>query len=58
MVAKKERGSGLLPYPEKIVTLLEKIMPRLKIELSIKTRLGYYQTQEILTLLPCSTPFH
>ena len=57
MVAKKERGSGLLPYPEKIVTLLEKIMPRLKIELSIKTRLGYYQTQEILTLLPLLDAF-
>jgi tRNA-dihydrouridine synthase B len=52
MVARKKRGSGILPYPEMIVDLLEKIMPRLKMELSIKTRLGYLDSTEILTLLP------
>ena len=52
MVAKKKRGSGLLPYPEMIIALLEKVMPRLKMKLSIKTRLGYASTHEILALLP------
>jgi tRNA-dihydrouridine synthase B len=57
MVAKKKRGSGLLPYPEMIVALLEHILPRLKVELSIKTRLGYHQRQEILALLPLLDAF-
>ncbi len=52
MVARKKRGSGILPYPEMIVGLLDKIIPRLNMELSLKTRLGYYDPGEILTLLP------
>jgi tRNA-dihydrouridine synthase B len=52
MVAKKKRGSGLLPYPEEILRLLDKVMPRLKLDLSIKTRLGYSSRKEIATLLP------
>jgi len=57
MVARKKRGSGILPYPEMIVDLLEKIMPKLKLELSIKTRLGYFDTDEIVTLLPLLDDF-
>jgi tRNA-dihydrouridine synthase B len=57
MVARKKRGSGLLPYPEMIIALLEKVVPRLKADLSIKTRLGYASTHEILTLLPQLDPF-
>jgi tRNA-dihydrouridine synthase B len=52
MVARKKRGSGILPYPEMIIALLEKILPRLKVRLSIKTRLGYHHSHEILALLP------
>jgi len=52
MVAKKKRGSGLLPYPEEILNLLDKVMPKLRLELSIKTRLGYYTKDEITVLLP------
>ncbi len=52
MVARKKRGSGILPYPERIVDCLEKILPRLKMKLSIKTRLGYYDPGEIMNLLP------
>ncbi len=52
MVAGKRRGSGLLPFPEKIIEVLDKIMPRLKPALSIKMRLGYQSPQEALTLLP------
>ena len=57
MVAGKKRGSGILPYPETIVSLLEKIIPRIKARLSIKTRLGYHQSREILTLLPMLEDF-
>lgn len=52
MVAGKQRGSGLLPYPEKIIELLDRILPRLKPALSIKMRLGYHSHQEALALLP------
>ena len=52
MVAKKKRGSGLLPYPEVIIALLEEVVPKLQAQLSIKTRLGYVDSSEILMLLP------
>lgn len=52
MVARKKRGSGLLPYPREILDLLSAVMPRLRVELSIKTRLGYYDPAELFTLLP------
>lgn len=52
MIAKKKRGSGLLPYPDEIIYLLEQVIPKLKVELSIKTRLGYYNQSEIEELLP------
>lgn len=52
MVAGKKRGSGLLPHPELIIDLLERILPRLQPALSIKMRLGYHSHQETLALLP------
>ncbi|MBE0585255.1 MAG: tRNA-dihydrouridine synthase family protein, partial [Desulfofustis sp.] len=52
MVTKKRRGSGLLPYPDAIVELLETILPELKPRLSIKMRLGYHDAREAETLLP------
>jgi len=57
MVAKKKRGSGLLPYPEEIISLLEKVMPQLKIQLSIKTRLGYAEKNELFQILPSLNDF-
>ena len=52
MVARKKRGSGLLPYPDEIISFLEKVMPRLTVQLSIKTRLGFKDKDELLHLLP------
>jgi tRNA-dihydrouridine synthase len=52
MVARKKRGSGLLPYPEMILEILDQILPQLDIELSIKTRLGYHDRSELVALLP------
>ncbi len=52
MVARKKRGSGLLPYPEEILFLLEKVTRGTQMKLSIKTRLGYEQKEELFHLLP------
>jgi tRNA-dihydrouridine synthase len=52
MVAKKCRGSGLLPYPEKIDRLLTDIMGKFSGRLSIKTRLGRFTPAEIDALIP------
>ena len=52
MVANKGRGSGLLPYPEQILELLDEVLPRLGATLSIKMRLGFKEKDESITLLP------
>jgi tRNA-dihydrouridine synthase B len=52
MVARKKRGSGLLPYPSEITDLLSKVLPELPVELSIKTRLGFNDHSETRALLP------
>lgn len=51
MVANKMRGSGLLPYPDKIDAFLEKVHC-LPAAISIKTRLGRRDPNEIFDLLP------
>ncbi len=57
MVTRKKRGSGMLAQPEVIIDLLEKIIPKINIKLSIKTRLGYTTTEETKTLLPMLNDF-
>lgn len=57
MVAGKRRGAGLLPYPETIIALLDRIVPTIKQSLSIKMRLGYHSPQEALALLPLLEPY-
>jgi len=52
MVAKKQRGSGLLPYPEKIDTFLDKTVSSIPNRLSIKTRLGRRKINDIFELMP------
>jgi tRNA-dihydrouridine synthase B len=52
MVAKKQRGSGLLPFPDKIDAFLEKTMASIPNRLSIKTRLGRNASSEIFRLMP------
>lgn len=51
MVANKKRGSGLLPHPDHIKSFLD-VLADLPIRLSIKTRLGRYDSAEILALIP------
>lgn len=52
MVAKKMRGSGLLPHPDRIDRMLDGIMSRISGRLSVKTRLGRESTEEMEKLIP------
>ncbi|MFZ2633544.1 MAG: tRNA-dihydrouridine synthase family protein [Desulfosalsimonadaceae bacterium] len=51
-VANKHRGSGLLPFPDKIREFLDAVIPSLRGRLTIKTRLGREHRDEILALMP------
>ncbi len=51
-VAAKHRGSGILPYPDEVRSILEQIVPKMKPKLSVKMRLGYHSNQEIFNLIP------
>jgi tRNA-dihydrouridine synthase B len=50
-IAKKMRGSGLLMFPQTIDMLLEKIIPRIPVPLSVKIRLGRQDKEEIHELI-------
>ena len=50
-IAHKKRGSGMLPYPELLDQLLNEIIPLLKNKLSVKIRLGYYDTDEVYKVI-------
>ncbi|MBW1751396.1 MAG: tRNA-dihydrouridine synthase family protein [Deltaproteobacteria bacterium] len=52
MVAKKKRGSGLLPHPNRIDAFLDRVIPRIPNRLSIKTRIGRKTKEEIFNLIP------
>jgi tRNA-dihydrouridine synthase len=52
MVAKKGRGSGLLPHPEVIERFLDKVLAVMPGQISVKMRLGRYRDDEIFKLLP------
>jgi tRNA-dihydrouridine synthase len=51
-VANKKRGSGMLPFPEMIKEILDQVVSRLKLNFSIKCRLGYSSPDEILKVVP------
>lgn len=52
MVAKRDLGSGILDKPEKIIQIIETVLPKMNLQLGIKMRMGYESTADILTLLP------
>lgn len=56
-VARKMRGSGLLPHPQKVEEILEAVMPQLPLKLSVKCRLGYHSSGEITALIPVFNKF-
>lgn len=51
-VVNKQRGSGLLPFPELIQRFLDRLLADLPVGLSIKLRLGRYAVEEIEALWP------
>jgi len=52
MVANKFRGSGLLPFPDRIDKFLDTVIPKLKSEISLKIRIGRNDKDEIFKLIP------
>lgn len=57
LVVKKGRGAGMLCHPAKVESFLEKAMPELKPKLSIKLRIGFKYTDEVLELIPIFNRF-
>ena len=56
-VANKKRGCGLLPYPDKVEELLERVFEEIDIKFSVKCRLGYFNADEINAILPIFNRF-
>jgi len=52
MVAKKKRGSGMLPHTDLIRAFLDNVIPGITGRLSIKIRLGWRSTDDIFRLIP------
>ncbi len=52
MVAKKKRGSGLLPFPDEIDKLFDSALKTIPNKLSIKLRLGRNNINEIFNIIP------
>ena len=57
MVVKKGRGAGMLCYPDRVESFLEKTMPAIKPNLSIKLRIGLKYPDEVLQLMPIFNQF-
>ena len=56
-VANKKRGSGLLPYPDKVEAMLERVFEAIDIQFSVKCRLGYFSPEEIDAITPIFNRF-
>ena len=56
-VANKKRGCGLLPYPDKVEAMLERVFEEIDIKFSVKCRLGYFDPKEIDAILPFFNKF-
>jgi tRNA-dihydrouridine synthase len=52
MVAKKGRGSGLLPTPDRLDAFLDQVVPALPGKLTVKIRLGRFSAEEMDGFLP------
>lgn len=50
-VANKKRGSGLLPYPEKVDAMLGRVFEQIEVGFSVKCRLGYVNPDEIYPVI-------
>ena len=51
-VRRKKRGSGLLPYPDLVRSILDSVVPHLPCRLSVKVRLGLADSLDLERLMP------
>lgn len=51
-LTKRQKGCGILPYPDKVESLLQIVKDHADLSFSVKMRLGYEQPEECMTLLP------
>lgn len=51
-IAAKHRGSGILPYPREVQSILDAVVPNIKPSLSVKMRIGLKEKDEITRLVP------
>ena len=51
-IRKKRRGSGLLPYPDTVDTILDQVCGRSPCRISVKVRLGVSSPSELMKLIP------
>ena len=51
-VMNRKRGAGILPYPDIIDAVLEKVFKEIKIDFSIKMRLGMESPEDIFKVIP------
>ena len=57
-VANKKRGCGLLPYPDMVETMFERIFEEIgDMKFSVKCRLGYFSPDEIEAIIPIFNHF-
>ena len=57
-VANKKRGCGLLPYPDKVEAMFERVFDEIgDMKFSVKCRLGYFNPEEIEAILPIFNKF-
>lgn len=57
MVAKRKLGSGMLPFPDLIKSVLDESLPDIKAKISIKLRAGYEDENEIIKVLEVFNEF-
>lgn len=50
-IASKQRGSGLLPHPDRIDAFLSRVVPASPLPLSVKIRLGYRSPDEVFKVI-------
>lgn len=51
-VVGKRRGSGLLPHPDLVRSVFDRVVPAIGMPMSVKVRLGLKETRELFELIP------
>ncbi len=56
MLAKRQKGSGILPYSDKVAQVLQVVTRFAEVKFSLKIRLGWLDKEEAKRLLPIFNP--